>query len=363
MAAPHVSGAAALAWSLVPNATYTQVHQAILAGVDKLATLDPAGSGNTPVATGGRLNAIRTLGNLAMVVTASTPEAGSVDAGLPKQFEVTFSFPVASIASNKPLLVNGTAATSSLPVSDRTVKYSFNTSPVTHEGVQTMSLPEGAATAAGAPIDGTASKAWAATFRYTTMRVVTTAPAGSAAVPLPLTSLAVTFSNEYDANTVDATDLILNRGSVDSISPAGADTVVYNLKGVDVGEGILTVEMRTGAVQDSNGNPVLPFSTEIDLDFGGPADVSTPLTSISPLQPVGPLGGLVYESSVSARISPNRDKDVFTIDLDPGQTISVVVDPAGSLKPVVTLVEPGDASTPRSRRRMLASQSPFNRTV
>ena len=195
------------------------------------------------------------------------------------------------------------------------------------------------------PLAGAASKAWSATFQYTTMQVSATVPEGAATVALPMTSLEVTFSNAYDPNSVDTTDLILSRGAVGSIIQVDADTVLYNLKGLGTAEGPLAVRMRTGAVSDSAGHPVLPFSTEFDLDYGGPADFSTPLTSLSPLQPVGPLGGLVYESSVSARISPNGDKDVFTIDLDPGQTISVVVDPAGSLKPVVTLVEPDGAST------------------
>ena len=55
MAAPHVSGVAALAWSLKPTATYQQIRDAIYAGVDSV----PALSGVT--ATGGRLNALSTL--------------------------------------------------------------------------------------------------------------------------------------------------------------------------------------------------------------------------------------------------------------------------------------------------------------
>ena len=55
MAAAHVSGVAALACALEPTATVTQVRDALLAGVDPLASL--AGK----VATGGRLNAFGTL--------------------------------------------------------------------------------------------------------------------------------------------------------------------------------------------------------------------------------------------------------------------------------------------------------------
>jgi subtilisin-like proprotein convertase family protein len=55
MATPHVSGVAALAWSLKADATVQQVKDALLTGVDKLPLLTGA------VATSGRLNALGTL--------------------------------------------------------------------------------------------------------------------------------------------------------------------------------------------------------------------------------------------------------------------------------------------------------------
>jgi len=58
MATPHVSGVAALAWAVKPDATYQEVRDAILGGVDKL----PALAGRTT--TGGRLNALNTLNAL-----------------------------------------------------------------------------------------------------------------------------------------------------------------------------------------------------------------------------------------------------------------------------------------------------------
>jgi len=85
MATPHVSGVAALAWSLKPNATVAEVRNAILQGADRLASL----SGR--VATGGRLNAYNTLQLLnpggpqlpsiaTLSVTPSTMTVGAVAA-------------------------------------------------------------------------------------------------------------------------------------------------------------------------------------------------------------------------------------------------------------------------------------------
>src|SRR5262249_59243802 len=39
MATPHVSGAAALAWSFAPQASYQEIRDAIFAGVDPLPSL------------------------------------------------------------------------------------------------------------------------------------------------------------------------------------------------------------------------------------------------------------------------------------------------------------------------------------
>ena len=55
MATPNVSGVAALAWSLKPNATYAQVRSALFSGADRLTNL------TGKVATGARLNALGTL--------------------------------------------------------------------------------------------------------------------------------------------------------------------------------------------------------------------------------------------------------------------------------------------------------------
>jgi len=58
MAAPHVAGVAALAWSMAPAATYQEIRAAIFEGVDELDCL----SGKT--VTGGRLNALGTINAL-----------------------------------------------------------------------------------------------------------------------------------------------------------------------------------------------------------------------------------------------------------------------------------------------------------
>ncbi|HKB03013.1 MAG TPA: S8 family serine peptidase [Gemmataceae bacterium] len=57
MAAPHVTGAAALIWAADPSLTMTQVRQRILSGTDSIQALNP----NRPTVTNGRLNVFKAM--------------------------------------------------------------------------------------------------------------------------------------------------------------------------------------------------------------------------------------------------------------------------------------------------------------
>ncbi len=64
----------------------------------------------------------------------------------------------------------------------------------------------------------------------------------------------------------------------------------------------------------------------------------------TPLEAVAPLGSLIYQNTAADDISLIGETDSFTIDLDDGQTVSLVVDPGATLQPTVELFDPGSAS-------------------
>jgi len=62
MAAPHVTGVAALLRAQCPDLTYTEIRSALLSTVDPISSIAPTSA--TPVASGGRLNASAALASL-----------------------------------------------------------------------------------------------------------------------------------------------------------------------------------------------------------------------------------------------------------------------------------------------------------
>lgn len=63
----------------------------------------------------------------------------------------------------------------------------------------------------------------------------------------------------------------------------------------------------------------------------------------TPLEAVLPLGSLIHDPPVSGTISTPSDTDSYTIDMDAGQTITVVVSPDATLDASITLFDPSAA--------------------
>jgi subtilisin family serine protease len=228
MAAPFVSGVAALAYAISPPGTgYETIKNAILNGGDPVASL----AGKT--LTGRRLNARGTLMQLPMNVLSSVPADGQVLGPAVTQFTLTLSHPylAASVQSND-LTVNGVPADSVQLVDGRTLQFSFNTAPpVTAQGTQTLEVA------------------------------------------------------------------------------AGAITRQDGLAGVQA------------------------FSATIHVDID---TVAFP----TPLVAADPLGSLVYDPLLPGYINFPGDSDEYTLNLDAGQTLTVVVQPASTLAPSISVRDP-----------------------
>ncbi|MBN9522630.1 VCBS repeat-containing protein, partial [bacterium] len=342
MATPHVAGTAALMLSLNPTATYTQVRNAIFQTVDPITALRT--NGPTPVATGGRLNAARAVQAFGFAVAATTPAVGSSVPAAPTAFVVDLTQPYdpASVQASD-FVVNGIAATGVTVTDADTLKFTFAASPVTAEGVQTMTVAAGALAALA---NGTAVSAFTGTFRYDTvpLAVAAVSPAPGV-VPAPFTFLDVTFNEPLDPNSAQAADLTLSRGTVvgaEVLAGTGGRVVRYALSGLTT-SGPLTVTLGAAALADAAGNPGPAAAVVLQYVLNAPATVfPVPLTALPP------LGSLAYTGSAVGAIATPGELDPYALSVDAGQSVTVTVSPTSvtapsSLLPTVELRDPSGA--------------------
>ena len=259
-------------------------------------------------------------------VTSSNPAGGSIVTTQPTSFVINFNNPVAP-ASVQPtdLLVNGVPATSvALSSGNQTATFTYAVSPVVNQGQQTMSIAADTILRAS---DNDGINDFVANFRYdaTLLNVVSTTPPPGGVFTLsgPLT-YDVTFNEAVGPSSVQASDLSLSGipGATVSgvtIQPGGT-TLRFTITGA-ASEGTLTASIAAGAINDAFGNPGAAFTANYLTDLG---TVAYPV----PLAPLSPDGSLIYDPSASGVINAAGDIDSFSIHIDPGQTISVVVDPS-----------------------------------
>src|SRR5262249_29832682 len=89
---------------------------------------------------------------------------------------------------------------------------------------------------------------------------------------------------------------------------------------------------------DAFGNPGAAFSASYTTDIGSVA-FPTPLTAKAP------PGSLIYDPTTSGLIGIAGDTDSFTLSIDAGQQITVIVRPTTvtTLQPTITLRDPASA--------------------
>jgi hypothetical protein len=267
-----------------------------------------------------------------IVVVSSTPANGTtVVATPPTDFSITLSAPYnpASVKAND-LKVNGIAANSFTLTSPTVITFHYTTTPVTTQGVETMSVAAGLIGQLGG---GPTNSAFSATFRFDALVIAvdSTTPANGSAAVAPLTSLTVHFNEAFDPTTINNSNLTLSQGSVSGFTIVDTQTVTYNLTGVTaVGPLQISMPADTAAdtVTDTFGNAGAAYSGNLILTN---APVAFPA-----LIPVPPPGSLIYTNSVTGAITTGS-VDAYSLPVAAGQTISVLVTPDTGLQPQITL--------------------------
>jgi hypothetical protein len=273
-------------------------------------------------------------------VTTTVPAVASVISTQPTTFTVNISEPAdpATLQASD-FAVNGISASDFAYTPGSTgIVFTFDASPVTTEGLQTMSIPAGAFIGA---VTGNPVAAFTGTFRYDTLllQVVATAPpvGGVFTLPGPFT-YDVTFNEPITPASVQPGDLQLSGIAGSTVVAAsvlpGNTTVRFTINATI--EGALTASIPAGAITDAFGNVGAAFTGTYVVDLGT-APYPTPLLAEKP------LGSLIYDPSVAgnSNIGFAGDTDSFTLAVDPDQTITAIVTGSGGLQPSVELRNPG----------------------
>jgi hypothetical protein len=275
--------------------------------------------------------------SLTISVTTTVPAVASVISNQPTTFTVNISEPAnpASLQAGD-FSVNGISASSvDYTPGSTSIFFTFGSSPVTAEGLQTMSIPAGAFTSAAA---GDPVAPFTGTFRFDTLllQVVATAPpvGGVFTLPSPFT-YDVIFNETINPASVQPGDLQLSGIAGSTVTAAsvlpGNTTVRFTLN-IPI-EGALTASIPAGAITDAFGNPGAAFSGGYVVDIG---TVPYP----TPLLAKNPQGSLIYDPSITGNIAFAGDTDSFTLAVDPDQTITAIVTGSVGLQPSVELSNP-----------------------
>src|SRR5215831_5159445 len=267
--------------------------------------------------------------DLTIHVTTTVPAVASVISTQPTTFIVNISEPAnpASLQASD-FTVNGTPASSfAYTPGSTTIVFTFGASPVTNQGLQTMSIPAGAFTSAAA---GDPVAAFTGTFRYDTLllQVVATVPpvGGVFTLPGPFT-YDVNFNEPIDPASVQPGDLQLSGIAGSTVTAAsvlpGNTTARFTINVPT--EGAFTASIPAGVITDAFGNTGAAFTGTYVVDIG---TVPYP----TPLLAKNPQGSLIYDPSIAGNIGFAGDTDSFTLSLDPAQTVTAIVTGSGGLQ-------------------------------
>ena len=208
-----------------------------------------------------------------------------------------------------------------------TATFTFDTSPVTAQGLQTMAIAAGAITKLGDPSVGI--EAFSATFRYDVvlLHVTATTPSPNSVLTLPGPfTYDVTFNEPIDPASVTTGSLVLS--GISGATVTGATVLSGNTTArftIDVHcRRDAHCEHPVGDVTDQYGNPGAAFSASLHRGrrHGG---ISRPTDARGTARfPDLRRRHVGHHRPRSATPTPSRSPS------NPGQTITVLVTPTGS---------------------------------
>ena len=284
---------------------------------------------------------------LPLQATAVNPVDDAFLTVFPTTYRLTFNQELLlSSLQASDLRVNGTPVSSYTIIDGRTLDLSL-AGLNTGDGVYTVTISPGALASLG----GTVNEFFSASFDVdaTNPTVVTSSIHPGDTVNSGSLTYQVQFSEPLDTNGLTSEDVTLvNSSTTLGYLPqsfaydAESRTLTLTFENLEEGTYGLTLISAGTGFRDLRGNlldgtPSFPlpsgdggttgnFLVNFNVDTGTRA-FTTPLTSSTP------LGTLIYTGSMSGYITPTADTDTYTLAIEAGQMISVIVNPGGTALP------------------------------
>jgi len=311
-----------------------------------------------------------------LVVSATTPSDGALLSGFPTTYRVDFSEPILlTSVSAEDLTVNGIPADSFAVIDADTIEFTI-ASANSGDGVYQVEIVAGAITSvSGRPLqlfranfDCDATNPWVTASSIEENDVI--APGRLVYQVRFSEELATAHLGPEDVTLVDSiTGASITPSALTYDPTTSTATVTYD----NLAEGNYTLTLLTSATafRDRRGNlldgspsfflpsgdgvPGDPFVVQFQVDS---STVAFPV----PLTPLAPAGGLIYARTVAGALNATNDVEEFTIELDRGQTASLVLIPQAGVRARLELLAP-DGSLVGSAEGSANGQKVFLQTV
>ncbi|CAN5586180.1 hypothetical protein BH11PLA2_BH11PLA2_46040 [soil metagenome] len=269
---------------------------------------------------------------MTLQVTTTTPAAQSIVSTAPTSFTLNLTDALdETTVDASDFTVNGAQATGvSYTPGSTNLTFTFDISPVSTQGLQTMQMATGAVARAS---DANPLQVYLSSFRYESLPLaVTSTTPTSGSISDPMGFFDINLNEPVDPASVDTGDLRLSAGYDTGFTLLNGNTTIrFAIPAV---EATFTASIPAGALTDIFGNPSVAFSGTYSLDYITRA-YTTPLTAIAP------LGSAVCRGvTMTGIVNNGTDTDDYTLSIDAGQSFSAVVTAASALKLQVTVFSP-----------------------
>ena len=284
-------------------------------------------------------------------VTAHTPAADARLPEFPATYRVRLSDQVLLTSVDAgDLSVNGIPADSVAVLDGNTLEFTISSADQ-GEALYDVAIASDTLTS----VSGLSAVAYSASFRtdYTAPTVTASSVEQYAVVAAaPQTTLSFALSEVLQGGNlgVDDVELVDHRGGVYAVTAVAYDslagTVTVGAGNLPEGDYTVTLKSRDGGFEDVAGNDldgegdVLPSGDNNaggDYVFHFTVDAETQALTV-PMAAIRPDGALVYGSTHSGIFHAEADEDDYTLDIEAGQVLTVVLSGGDTLLGLVTLL-------------------------